>query len=318
MIDAHKRLIKFFRAYWLTTIFSVVGIFFLTSYVVFNRYAWSQKKLKKYGYQAYNSEIQKNLFKKFSVELVSLKTNDDLGLKAWWVERNAPRGSLVLCHGYRDSKEDLASLVTLFPDFNIIIFDFRAHGQSDGVYTTFGDHEYQDVLAALDFVKEKTKSLSSRDRRHLIIGMGFSMGAAALLKAATMRPIGFDALVLDSMFADLPGVLSDAYNRRIGYLKFPVMNIAKRFLNYYANADVDGVRPLDWVAEIRTPMLFIHSSSDAIIPASDSCKLYSAAKSADFARMWVTPACLHAQAHRTFPYDYRRKVIKFLTEHVVA
>ncbi len=79
---------------------------------------------------------------------------------------------MILLHGLHSRKERLLPLAAELNEagFNILMFDFRAHGESGGEYTTFGLRELLDLLGALDYLLNRTDVSSER------IGvLGFSM-----------------------------------------------------------------------------------------------------------------------------------------------
>ena len=83
-------------------------------------------------------------------EAVRLGTADGLGLAGWLVPAGAARGNVLFCHGHgRNRGQGLSLLPTLHRlGLNVLAFDFRGHGDSDGRTATFGRREVQDVLAA--------------------------------------------------------------------------------------------------------------------------------------------------------------------------
>ena len=73
-------------------------------------------------------------------------------------------------------------MARLLPEFgfNVLIFDFRAHGESGGQLTTFGDRERNDVLGAVRYLRARRA-----DDAEKIYGVGASLGAAALIAASS-------------------------------------------------------------------------------------------------------------------------------------
>ena len=131
----------------------------------------------------------------FNFEPVSFTATDGVRLDGWWIPARAPtareaearlggdwgRNTVILCHGLGANKANqLVMAQDLVPGgYNVLAFDFRAHGASGGQLSTFGDLERRDVLGAVRWVREKRGKESSR-----IFGVGASMGAAALVAAA--------------------------------------------------------------------------------------------------------------------------------------
>ena len=132
-------------------------------------------------------------------EAVTWTTSDGLVLRGQGVFQDPQQPVIILCHSMETTKEDLYPLARnlSYNGWNILLFDFRAHGESGGRTCSFGLWEQQDLKAALDFL--------SHDKRfsHPKIGIyGLSMGAVtALLTASTDERIR--AIVADSPYADL-------------------------------------------------------------------------------------------------------------------
>ena len=137
------------------------------------------------------------LFKKFNAQPVSFSTQDGIGIAGLLIIRPEAARNILVCHGYRMAKERMHRFALMFPHDNILLFDYRAHGQSEGGRSSIGYYEKNDVLAALHFLQENTLTA------HLpIVGVGVSMGAVTLLSAACQSGI-CKAIVLDAPFARL-------------------------------------------------------------------------------------------------------------------
>src|SRR5690606_33927310 len=127
--------------------------------------------------------------------------------------------TLLICHGLAANKSNHLVLgeYGLPNGYNVFIFDFRAHGQSGGQLTTFGDRERQDVLGAVRWLRSNQAEGSQR-----IFGIGASMGAAALIAAAADEsPEGqaIDAVVVYGTYGDL-GLLGKTVAN--GYFQWPL------------------------------------------------------------------------------------------------
>jgi len=99
-----------------------------------------------------------------------------------------PRGALLVCHGAGSRKENHAVMGEQAADAGLasLVFDFRGHGDSEGVLDSGGWH---DVVAAGD-------TLLRESGAPWLAGRGSSMGGFHLLLAARARPALFRSLVL--------------------------------------------------------------------------------------------------------------------------
>lgn len=145
-------------------------------------------------------------------EAVAFRTADGLNIAGWFVPEPESGRTVVICHGAGANKGNFLSFVLLFHrmGYNSLIFDFRAHGDSDGHTTSYGVEERHDVAAAVRWLQQEHP-----DRCRHVLGLGSSMGAAALLGAA-VETRAFDGLVLDSCFRSA-GELVDHHLGRLGW-----------------------------------------------------------------------------------------------------
>jgi len=128
-------------------------------------------------------------------ESVAFPTGGGATLRGWLLPRPESRRVVIACGGYRGRRADLLGIgMALWRDgHNVLIFDYRGHGELAGTAVTLGYQEVQDFLAAVDFVKERIPGAA--------VGvLGYSMGASVAIMGAARRP-DIAAVVADSPFA---------------------------------------------------------------------------------------------------------------------
>ena len=88
-------------------------------------------------------------------EDISIFTDDNVKLAGWFIPaKNIEKKAIIICHGYPADKGDVLSFATfLHNDFNLLFFDFRSMGKSEGKITTAGWNERRDFLAAVEYIK---------------------------------------------------------------------------------------------------------------------------------------------------------------------
>jgi uncharacterized protein len=153
--------------------------------------------------------------------------------------------------------------------FDVIVFDFRGHGESSGLYS-WTAHEKKDLRSVVAFAKAK---------QYKRIGvLGFSLGAAtALIEAATNSDI-------HSLIA-----VSTPYDFwKINYHVWEEEMWEDLKLNLGIKGRGKGVRPshpfsrkekpIDMVSRIKDiPVLFVHGEKDWLIKPSHTQKLFERA-----------------------------------------
>jgi uncharacterized protein len=160
---------------------------------------------------------------------------------------------------------------------NVLLFDFRGHGESGGQITGYGALEKEDVLAAVKWVRDCHPARSER-----VVGVGISTGAVALLEAAVdPSPEGnvISAIATYAAYDDFHTLITDAtqfYFRApmpalIEWLGLPIASV-------HAGVDLKGISPQRTISQLwPRPILFIHSEMDEIIPIERGRALYDAA-----------------------------------------
>ncbi|HEV8375532.1 MAG TPA: alpha/beta fold hydrolase [Candidatus Polarisedimenticolia bacterium] len=136
-------------------------------------------------------------------DAVSFQSTDGVTLSAWLVHGDRDAPVIILCHDLGESKAVFldAAIPLQQLGYNILMLDFRGHGNSSGNGSTLGTEERYDVMGAIDFLRTRRDLSAER------IGLwGIGMGAYAGLFAAAERK-EVSALALDSLYPDVEGYL---------------------------------------------------------------------------------------------------------------
>ncbi len=98
------------------------------------------------------------------------KTEDGVQLTGWFVPAERPRATVIYCHGYGENRGQSLSLLKPLNSMgvNVLAFDFRGHGTSDGHTVTFGYRERHDLLAAYHQAKRRAPRFAAVHRRCIL------------------------------------------------------------------------------------------------------------------------------------------------------
>ncbi len=242
-------------------------------------------------------------------EHIRIPTRDGLMLDGWFIPESPPsERTIVICHGAGANKGNFVWFLgpLAHHGYNVLFFDFRAHGASDGRVTTYGIRERRDVIAAIDWLK-KNKPLESRQ----LVGLGSSQGSMALALAAA-EDVRIDAVVLDSPFVS-PRALVQERARAVAVvgplvgdllLAEASLQTGTSFFNASAEDAVKAIGP--------RPVMVIHGDQDFMMPRSHAQRLYDAAKGPR--AIWFGPGP-HSNIITEAPGEYARRVFQFLEEN---
>jgi len=242
-----------------------IGIFFLhvTSFYNFVQGLSGISTIKTKRYNARRAKCYAMF--EGEAEKFWLKTEDNLNISGLIIERPKSNAILLVCHGYKQSKEHLIMLANLFNEYTVVLFDLRAHGDSEGSSVSFGYHEYKDVYAVLDFLKKDARFSNKK-----FYGLGISMGAASIAHAASRYGM-FDGLILDSCFSKID------FDVVTKFVKIPELffSFGKFLFKIIFGVDIDGIKPGSYLSCINCPVMIIHSSFDEKVDVSHASELYS-------------------------------------------
>jgi uncharacterized protein len=234
-------------------------------------------------------------------QFVQLTTEDGLKLAAWYTPPQ--NGALILvAHGYGDKRQE--DFYDLFAQhgYGVLAWDFRAHGNSEGGFSSLGYYEVMDVKAALDY------ALAQPGVKH-VGGWGGSMGAVTMIRAAAKYP-QIEAIVTDSAFA----TLEEEMDLQV---PFPILRpLIRFFAEQQTGVSVDEVRPVDDVAKISPrPIYVIQGSGDTMIPVDSAQRIYDAAGEPKF--VWTEPDVPHLNMYAFYRERYTKRVIKFFDQYLL-
>ncbi len=219
---------------------------------------------------------------------------DDIVLKGWLIEAERDGLTVIMVHGVnrnRTGDNALALAERLFDrGFNVLLFDLRGHGESDGDKLSAGYFEKWDVLGAYDFLVQRGAPPES-------IGLlGWSLGAATALLAAEQEP-AIKAVVSDSSFADVHDLIAQetasatVFPQWMVPLFIPGMKVVSRLLD---GIDVGAVVPERSAGTFDYPILVIHGEADQRVPVEQSVRIHASAPAGS--ELWTLPGSEHADA----------------------
>lgn len=242
------------------------------------------------------------------------------------------KATILVCHGFMCDKYDVGMLRRIFKkhDYNVMTFDFRAHGQDgQGQYCTFGRDESLDVIAAAKFLRNHPDLCDKP-----LFAYGFSMGAVSSIEAQALAPELFDAMILDCPFDsserviktgleglkcsifgyefDLPGkdfLQKYAFHPYVQALVKAVLKTVAQMDATCINTNFCPLYPAESAKKIVIPVFFIHCKNDQKVSVDQVKCVYENA--AGYKRLWLTNGRRHYDSFFYNPEKYIEQVRLF-------
>ena len=243
---------------------------------------------------------------------VAFPSRDGLMLRGWFIPATEPRGTVIFCHGHAGSMGPDLKYVPAFRDrgYNVLLFDFRAHGRSDGQVVSMGSLEQRDLLGAVDY-------LQRRGIEHVGV-LGFSMGGRVAISTAPQSE-AIAAVVSDGGPATLlESIVAGSRERGLpGVLALPVAWLTLWLAGRLVGCNLSEADAVYWVAKLSPRALFlIHGGRDPYVSTAAVEALFATAREPK--ELWIVPKADHRQVDEQHPDEYLTRVIGFFDRYLVA
>lgn len=240
-------------------------------------------------------------------EAVTVEGTGGRRLGGWWIAKAGACGVAVLMHPVRASRRSMLGRARFLEasGFAVLLFDFQAHGESDGERITFGFLESQDALAAVAYARARAPGLP-------LAVVGASLGGIAATVAEP--PLAVEALVLEAVAPGLKEATVNRVRRWAGPFAPAVAAALLIQVRPRLGFEPSRVRPVERIAGVAAPVLVVAGAEDRRTTIADSRALFAAARAPK--DLWVVAGARHENFHRADRAGYERRVGGFLAEHI--
>ena len=251
--------------------------------------------------------LDKNIYKE--IKEVNIKSQEGFNLKGYLIDKYKDSNKfIILIHGYTVSYHLNTPFAKLFlkEGYNVLLVDQRAHGDSEGKYTTYGYYENKDINRWIEF-------LETLREEELYIGLhGQSMGAAtAVICGARNKKVKF--VIDDCGYSDAKEEIRHEFSK----VKFVPFFMVYWLLNLKVRIRcgfwIKEASPIKDIIKSDVPILFIHGDRDRRVPLAMALDMYKRRKRKGDLLM-VVEGAEHLEAYPMKKEEYESKVKLFLSQ----
>ncbi|HEY3425310.1 MAG TPA: alpha/beta hydrolase [Negativicutes bacterium] len=243
---------------------------------------------------------------------VSIESRLGYVLKGTYLPNPTPSANtIIFVHGITANRLMGLRYAGMYLDdgYNVLIYDSRAHGESGGEGVTWGFYEKYDLDQWVDWVEQQNPQG--------IIGVhGVSMGAATALAHAELNESSkrVKFYIADSAYSDLEVLLAQHITAIAHLHNSTWINIFLKYSSAMAYIQsrfrYDEASPIAAVKNVTTPVLYLHSQADMLVPFAMCQQLYAATKG--YREIHAFSSQGHARAILDRKMEYRHVVHDFM------
>jgi fermentation-respiration switch protein FrsA (DUF1100 family) len=182
----------------------------------------------------------------------TVTARDGTTISGWFVPAGSPRATILFCHGNGGNISHRLEKIKMFNflNLNVLIFDYRGYGKSEGRPSESG--LYLDAEAVYEFLVNR-KNISAGK----IIAYGESLGGSVAVELAERHEMG--GVIIEEGFTSV---------RDMGKTILPWVPAA------IYGSEFDSLMK---VKSITSPILIFHSIDDEIVPFEQGRRLFDEA-----------------------------------------
>jgi fermentation-respiration switch protein FrsA (DUF1100 family) len=238
--------------------------------------AWlDESAIKKTAYGQFYDHVKAGdqWLKDHGAQDVFMRSHDGLKLHAKWVPAENARGTIILVHGYHSCVlTDFGLAFELYhkQGLNLLLPSHRAHGKSEGKYTTFGVLESRDIQGWILYHNAQFDDIP-------VICSGLSMGAATVKYLAGMDlPENVKGFIADCGFTSPKEIIASVFRATVHIPAWPFLWAASLAARFFAGFWLGERHSTVTLANNTRPILFIHGTADDFVPCEMTRRSFAA------------------------------------------
>ena len=248
------------------------------------------------GYQSYIKEV-------------SIKSKDGLKLVGEWFDYGFDK-TVIILPGRREVLIYSYFYANPYKDsgVNVLVIDQRAHGYSEGKYSTGGIKEAEDVSLWMKYLHDE---LNQKE----IILHGICVGTCCATIVATKYKTDYlKAVILDSAFISYKEIYKNHYVEG-GHKLFPVFYEIWIWFRLFTHCNINTSNPEKYMPKFDLPVLFMWGTKDAYCLPDKSQILFDKCASKNKQLEWFEGA-EHSRVRLFDEKRYDKLINDFLAKNI--
>ena len=247
-----------------------------------------------------NKEYKKEVF---------IKSKDGLKLVGEWYDYGFDK-TIIILPGRRETLVYSYYYANPYKDagLNVLVIDHRAHGFSEGTYSTCGIKEAEDVSLWMKYLHDEMNQ-----KEIYLHGICVGTVVSSLL-ATKYRTDYLKAVILDSTFISYKEIYKNHFIEG-GHAIFPVFYQVWFWFWLFTHCNINNSSPIKYMPEFKLPVLFIWGEKDIYCLQDKSKQIIEKCASEDKQVEWFEGA-MHSRIRLSNEEHYDGVIKDFLARHM--
>ena len=299
---------------------SSIILTFIVAYIVYSKTLkrgtsghWGREKCSEPGCVPLETMWERGLsWKKKNesfIKEISVTSKDGLKLVGEWFDYGFDK-TVIILPGRRETLVYSYYYAKPYQQcgVNVLVIDQRAHGLSEGKYSTCGIKEAEDVSVWMSYLHDELKQKE-------IYLHGVCVGTCVTSIASTKyKPEYLKAIILDSAFITYKEIYKNHYVE-LGHRLFPVFYEIWIWFRLLTKCNINDARPEKYLPELSIPVLFIWGDQDKYCLPEKSKILFEKCGSSNKQLEWFEGA-EHSRVRLNNEERYDALICDFLSKNM--
>ncbi len=239
---------------------------------------------------------------------VALNSASGTHIIGWLFDAGKDMPSIAVFHGLGSNKGVMLERTQFLVEagFNVLLIDFRGHGESLADQITFGAKESLDVDAAVRYLRQAYPGKK--------VGViGISMGGAASLLGDS--PADIDALVLEGVYSTIEQAIRNRMDILTGLFSPVVTPVLTLQLKPRLGVEAGELDPVKAIGQFKRPIYIIGGDQDRKTLPFETQALYDMANEPK--TLWMVKGAKHGNLHRYAGETYETNILNFFSRYLI-
>ncbi len=190
--------------------------------------------------------------------------------------------------------------------YNLVLFDHRYFGKSEGLYSTLGQQETKDLCIVID------RALEIFGSDAYIALHGESMGATTVVNTLQYRQDKIAYAVADCGYSKATSQYAECTWNEGHFPTYPAIWFCRLTLHTQYNIDLREITPVNTLANIDTPICFIHGKRDKLVLPHHSIDMYNKCSNKQYSQLHLIDNAVHARSHLLDGVAYDKLITEYI------